>query len=138
MFLKFFCQTGIAFINGKNKRDKWETCLFIPIFLFSIAKLILDYILEFDFRSTALAGPYVLFFCWTLGTLMWRKEGKDEYSQYFVRGKKKRRNYPSRSALDYTKSSYFSIVFSDAQSSGLRTRSATFKTAWNASVGIVA
>jgi hypothetical protein len=57
-----FSLGGIAFINTKNKRDKWETYLLIPIFLFFIVELILDYILDFDFRSTALAGPYVLFY----------------------------------------------------------------------------
>jgi hypothetical protein len=52
----------IAFINRKNKRDKWETYLLIPIFLFFIVELVLDYILNFDFRSTALVGPYILFY----------------------------------------------------------------------------
>jgi uncharacterized membrane protein HdeD (DUF308 family) len=57
-----FCLGYIAFINRRNKRDKWETYLLIPILLFFIVELILDYILDFDFRSTALAGPYVLFY----------------------------------------------------------------------------
>ncbi len=57
-----FCLGGIAFINRRNKRDKWETYLLVPIFLFFIFELILDYILDFDFRNTALAGPYVLFY----------------------------------------------------------------------------
>jgi small-conductance mechanosensitive channel len=52
----------IAFINRKNKRDTWETYLLIPIFLFFVAELVLDYILNFDFRSTALVGPYILFY----------------------------------------------------------------------------
>ena len=52
----------IALINRRNKRDKWETYLLIPIFLFSIVELALDYILNFDFRSTLWAGPYVLFY----------------------------------------------------------------------------
>lgn len=57
-----FCLGYIAFINSRNKRDKWETYLLVPIFLFFIVELVLDYILDFDFRSTALAGPYVLFY----------------------------------------------------------------------------
>jgi len=57
-----FCLGYIAFINRRNKRDKWETCLLIPIFLFFVVELILDYILDFDFRSTTLVGPYVLFY----------------------------------------------------------------------------
>jgi hypothetical protein len=52
----------IAFINRRNKRDNWETYLLIPIFLFFIVELVLDYILKFDFRSTAWVGPYILFY----------------------------------------------------------------------------
>jgi len=52
----------IAFINRRNNRAKWETYLLIPIFLFFIVELVLDYILNFDFRSTALVGPYILFY----------------------------------------------------------------------------
>jgi hypothetical protein len=52
----------IAFFNKKNKRDKWDVYLLIPIFLFFVVDLILDYILSFDFRSTALVGPYVLLY----------------------------------------------------------------------------
>ena len=52
----------IAYLNKKNCRDKWETYLLIPIFLFFIVELLLDYILNFDFRSTALVGPYILFY----------------------------------------------------------------------------
>lgn len=57
-----FCLGYIAFINRRNRRDKWETYLLIPIFVFFVVELVLDYILDFDFRSTALAGPYVLFY----------------------------------------------------------------------------
>jgi len=52
----------IAFLNKKNKRDKWEVYLLIPIFLFFIVDLFLDYLFPFDFRSTAIAGPYVLLY----------------------------------------------------------------------------
>jgi LPXTG-motif cell wall-anchored protein len=52
----------IAFINRRNKRDKWETYLLIPIFLFFVVELVLDYILRLDFRSTMWAVPYVLFY----------------------------------------------------------------------------
>ena len=57
-----FCLGHIAFINRRNKRDKWETYLLFPIFLFFVVELTLDYTLDFDFRSTALVGPYVLFY----------------------------------------------------------------------------
>jgi len=49
----------IAYLNKKNRRDKWETYLLIPIFLFMIIELILDYIFVLDFRSTIIAGPYL-------------------------------------------------------------------------------
>ena len=52
----------VALFNKKNKREKWEVYLLIPIFLFSIVDLILDYVLSFDFRSTAIVGPYVLLY----------------------------------------------------------------------------
>jgi len=57
-----FCLGYIAFMNRRNRRGKWETYLLIPIFLFFVVELVLDYILDFDFRSTAWAGPYVLFY----------------------------------------------------------------------------
>ena len=57
-----FCLGCIAFINRSNKRSKSETYLLIPIFLFFMVELVLDYILNFDFRSTALVGPYILFY----------------------------------------------------------------------------
>jgi len=52
----------IAYLNKKNRRDKWETYLLIPIFLFIIVELILDYILVLDFRSTIFVGPYILLY----------------------------------------------------------------------------
>ena len=52
----------IAFLNRKNERDKWMTYLLIPIFLFFIVELILDYILALDFRSTSIVGPYILLY----------------------------------------------------------------------------
>ena len=52
----------IAYLNKKNCRDKWETYLLIPIFLFMIVELILDYILVLDFRSTNIFGPYILLY----------------------------------------------------------------------------
>jgi len=41
----------VAFLNKKSKRDKWMTYLLIPIFLFFVVELILDYVLTLDFRS---------------------------------------------------------------------------------------
>lgn len=52
----------IAFLNKKNERGKWFSYLLIPIFLFFIVELILDYVLALDFRSTAIVGPYILLY----------------------------------------------------------------------------
>jgi len=52
----------VAFLNKKNKRDKWEIYLLIPIFLFFIVDLFLDYLFPFDFRNTAIVGPYILLY----------------------------------------------------------------------------
>ena len=36
----------IAFLNKKKRRDMWEVYLLLPIFLFFVVELVLDYILE--------------------------------------------------------------------------------------------
>ncbi|MFX0058360.1 MAG: hypothetical protein ACFE85_14755 [Candidatus Hodarchaeota archaeon] len=52
----------IAIINKKNKREKWEFYLLIPIVLLFIVELILDYILALEFRNTPIVGPYILLY----------------------------------------------------------------------------
>ena len=52
----------IALLNKKNGRNKWEVYLLIPIFLFFIVDLFLDYLFPSDFRSTLIAFPYVLLY----------------------------------------------------------------------------
>jgi len=52
----------IAFLNKKSKRDRWIIYLLIPIFLFFVVELILDYILTLDFRNTVIVGPYILLY----------------------------------------------------------------------------
>jgi uncharacterized membrane protein HdeD (DUF308 family) len=52
----------VAFLNKKNKRDKWEVYLLVPIVLFFIVDLFLDYLFPSDFRSTPIAVPYVLLY----------------------------------------------------------------------------
>ena len=80
----------IAYLNKMNRRDKWETYLLIPIFLFMIVELILDYILVMDFRSTIIAGPYVLLYyigAWGLIGFSFRFEKKWGFATlvtYFV------------------------------------------------------
>jgi len=48
----------VAFLNKKSNRDKWEVILLFPIFLFFVVELLLDYVLSFDFRKTAIVIPY--------------------------------------------------------------------------------
>ena len=55
-------QRARYFFNRKNERENWEVYLLIPIFLFFIVDLFLDYLFPFDFRSTAIAVPYVLLY----------------------------------------------------------------------------
>jgi hypothetical protein len=52
----------IAFLNKKSGRDKWMTYLLIPIFLFFVVELFLDYALMLDFRNTIIVGPYILLY----------------------------------------------------------------------------
>ena len=52
----------VAFLNKKNKRDKWMTYLLIPIFIFFVVELTLDYFLEFNFRSTSIVIPYIVLY----------------------------------------------------------------------------
>jgi hypothetical protein len=62
VMLMGFALGYIALSNKKNKRDKWEVYLLIPIFLFFIVDLFLDYLFPFDFRNTAIVGPYILLY----------------------------------------------------------------------------
>ena len=52
----------VALLNRKNGREEWEFFLLIPIFLFFIVELFLDYLFPSDFRSTAIVGPYILLY----------------------------------------------------------------------------
>lgn len=60
----------VAYLNKKNKRDKWEVYLLLPFFCFSIVHMLLDYILVLDFRSTAIVGPYLLLYYFSLWMLI--------------------------------------------------------------------
>ena len=57
-----FSLAYVAFLNKKSKRDNWEAYLPIPIVLFFVVDLVLDYFLAFDFRNTAIVGPYILLY----------------------------------------------------------------------------
>lgn len=60
----------VACSNKNNKRDKWEVYLLLPVFFFSIIELNLDYILDMDWRSSALVGPYLLLYYVSLWMLI--------------------------------------------------------------------
>jgi hypothetical protein len=46
-------------LNLLARREWWSFLLPIPIILFLILELILDYLLKIDFRSTTLVWPYI-------------------------------------------------------------------------------
>ena len=60
----------VACVNAGNKRDKWEVLLLLPILLFSIVHMLVDYIMAMDFRSTAIVGPYLLLYYFSLWMLI--------------------------------------------------------------------
>jgi hypothetical protein len=49
-------------INIKAKRGGWAIALPLSLFIFLIVEILLDYIFEYDFRSTGWLGPYLLFY----------------------------------------------------------------------------
>lgn len=49
-------------LNIKAKREKWFIVLPLLLALFLIVELVLDYVLQYDFRSTRLLGPYLLLY----------------------------------------------------------------------------
>ena len=51
-----------AFLNKKKGRGKWLTFLLMPIFIFSVVDMFLDYVLVLDFRSTVWVAPFVLLY----------------------------------------------------------------------------
>jgi len=51
-----------AFLNRRNRRNKWFTALLLPVLLFFIVDLFLDYIFVLDFRRTIFAVPFVLLY----------------------------------------------------------------------------
>jgi len=49
-------------INIKSKRSWWTITLPLIFSVFLVVELILDYILQYDFRSTSLLAPYLLLY----------------------------------------------------------------------------
>jgi hypothetical protein len=51
---------AIVVLNVRAKREWWAATLPLLLAVFLIIEVILDYIVEYDFRSTILLGPYLL------------------------------------------------------------------------------
>jgi len=51
-----------ALFNLHEHREWWTIALLIPLVLFCILELVLDYVLKLDFRNTALLWPYLALF----------------------------------------------------------------------------
>jgi hypothetical protein len=51
-----------AVLNLVNERPWWFVVLPLPLLLHCVAELLLDYVLQLDFRRTRLLGPYLALF----------------------------------------------------------------------------
>lgn len=59
-----------AIFNVREKRNWWTFVLPAILALFLVAEVVLDYILQIDFRNTKLLGPYlVLYYAGILGLI---------------------------------------------------------------------
>lgn len=52
----------VVVLNVRGRREWWATALPSLLIAFLILELILDYILQINFRSTRLLGPYLLLY----------------------------------------------------------------------------
>lgn len=61
LFMVMALPVGAAFIlNALGGREWWTKTLPIPLVLFCVVELVLDYVLKLDFRNTALLWPYLI------------------------------------------------------------------------------
>lgn len=62
--------TAVAGINVRASREWWAIALPLLLVVFLIVEVVLDYITEFESRSTILLGPYlVLYYLSALGMI---------------------------------------------------------------------
>lgn len=62
--------TAVAGINVRASREWWAIALSLLLVVFLIVEVVLDYITEFESRSTILLGPYlVLYYLSALGMI---------------------------------------------------------------------
>jgi len=61
LFMVMALPAGAAVIlNAMGGREWWTKILPIPLILFCVVELVLDYVLKLDFRNTALLWPYLI------------------------------------------------------------------------------
>jgi hypothetical protein len=53
---------AIVYRNARDRREWWSVVLPLLLVAFLILELVLDYILQIDFRNTRLLGPYLLLY----------------------------------------------------------------------------
>jgi len=53
---------GAAIVNILSRREWWTIVLLLPMILYCILELVLDYVLKMEFRSTSLLWPYLTLF----------------------------------------------------------------------------
>jgi hypothetical protein len=77
-------------LNIRSKRSWWTTALPLIFAVFLVVELILDYILQYDFRSTSLLAPYlILYYVSILGMIGYtflteKKLGAITLATYFL------------------------------------------------------
>jgi len=53
---------AVVVLNVRAEREWWATILPLLLVVFLIVEIVLDYIIQYDFRSTMLLGPYLLLY----------------------------------------------------------------------------
>ena len=53
---------AVVVLNVRAKREWWAIVLPLLLVVFLIVEIVLDYIIQYDFRSTILLGPYLLLY----------------------------------------------------------------------------
>ena len=53
---------GAVIVNILSRREWWTIVLLLPMILYCIVELVLDYVLKMEFRSTSLLWPYLTLF----------------------------------------------------------------------------
>ena len=71
VFVTMALPVGAAVIlNTLGGREWWTMILPIPLILFCVVELVLEYVLKLDFRKTALLWPYLILYYLALITMI--------------------------------------------------------------------